>query len=175
MESDQYNFFFFYDSIPVKYRVSSISFYEAFKYRNLLIMFTLFEVTSSLFGFSYYFIPIKSSSILINIISLTLSLLGFFSIIYIKEYGIVAYCFLTILISSAYFIFLFFDLFISNLTFFGNFPLQSIYDMICGIMTTYFLSLIYYSGSQYRETTESNGTEETKILIEKNISKSLEK
>ena len=42
-------------------------------------------------------------------------------------------------------------------------------------MTTYFISLNYKSGNKKKETTESNGTEETKILIEKNISKSLEK
>lgn len=174
MESDPQNFFFFYNCIPVKYKESNVSFYEIFKYRNLLIMLTLFEVTSSLFGFSYCFIPKQSSPILVNLISFILSVLGLFSIIYVKEYGIVLYSFLTILISSAYFIFLFFDLFISNLSFFGSFPLQSIYDMVCGVMTTYFLSLIYNPVNQYGETTVSNSTEERNLLIEKYL-KTLEK
>ena len=90
------------ECVPPKYFKNTNIAAPVLRFRNILIIMTIIEIFSSLWGFSFYFIRRSMIYIVVNCTALLLSLLGIFSTIFINEIGLLLYT-LVILLTFSYF------------------------------------------------------------------------
>lgn len=142
-KSDEKISYHYNEYIPIKYfNHESIS-HSILRLRNILIYMTFFEILSSIWGLSYYFIRRSPIYIYTNVFAFFLSLIGILSVINVNEVGLIIYTILTTSLPGSFFVFQLVELFtlehknthnsLNDNVMMMIFSLPYIYDFIVGI------------------------------------------